>query len=300
MSDTSGSGGSSYPPNEGGRNDGGQGYPPPPPGSSPYPQSPQAPQSPSGYPQGPSGYPQPGYQQGPGAWPPPPPGQGGTPGYPGYPGGGYDERQGRTGWSGLAIASLVTSILLPLIGILVAVPLGIVALVKMSGTRMKGRWMAIAGIVISVLWWAGFITFGVILATQQADRNAAGEITNAGRLDFGDIREGDCINIPGLDNNAEIDTFDLKGVPCSENHNAETVAIIPIQGSSYPGQTNMDDQSNRPCVRAVSQVPGVTAREYQPYILLPNEDLWDGDNGHQVLCFVVKRDFSDMTGSLQN
>ena len=300
MSDTSGPGGSSYPPNEGDPNAGGQGYPPPP-GSSPYPGGQPGPQNPGSHPQGPGGYPpQPGYQQGPGSWPPPPPGQGGYPGYPGYPGGGYDERQGRTGWSGLAIASFVVSILLPLLGILIAVPLGIVALVKMSGTRMKGRWMAIAGIVISVLWWVGIITFGVILATQEADRNAAGDITKAGRIDFGDIVENDCIDIPGLDNNAEIDTFDLKGVPCAEAHNAETVSIIPISGSSYPGQSELNSQANQPCVSAVSQVPGFTAREYQPYILLPNEDLWDSDNGHRVICFVVKRDFSDMTGSLQN
>ena len=190
----------------------------------------------------------------------------------------------------------MVSILLPLLGILIAVPLGIVALVKMSGTRMKGRWMAIAGIVISVLWWVGIITFGVILATQEADRNAAGDITKAGRIEFGDIVENDCIDIPGLDNNAEIDTFDLKGVPCADAHNAETVSIIPISGSSYPGQSELNSQANQPCVSAVSQVPGITAREYQPYILLPNEDLWDSDNGHRVICFVVKRDFSDMTG----
>ena len=129
MSDTSGPGGSSYPPDEGDPNAGGQGYPPPP-GSSPYPGGQPAPQNPGSHPQGPGGYP----QQGSGSWPPPPPGQGGYPGYPGYPGGGFDERQGRTGWSGLAIASFVVSILLPLLGILIAVPLGIVALVKMSGT----------------------------------------------------------------------------------------------------------------------------------------------------------------------
>jgi hypothetical protein len=309
MSDTSGSGGPSYPSNEG------QGYPPPPPGSSGSPQQPQQPQhGQGGYPQG-SGYPQQpqqgqgGYPQGPGypqgypqqgGYPPPPPGQAGYPGYPGYPGGGYED-QGPTGWSGLAIASFVTSIVLPLVGILVAVPLGIVALVKISGTRLKGKVLAIAGIAIAVLWWVAVITFGVILATQQADRDSSGEITKAGRIDFGDIQQGDCVDIPGLDNNAEIDTFDLKGVPCADAHNAETVAIIDITGGdTYPGQSELDNQSNKQCVAAVSQVPGVNAQDYQPYILLPNDDLWKSDNGHRVLCFVVKRDFSDMTGAMQN
>jgi hypothetical protein len=197
---------------------------------------------------------------------------------------------------------LVTSIVLPLVGILIAVPLGIVALVKIRGTRLKGKALAIAGIAIAVLWWVAVITLGVVLATQQADRDSSGAITKAGRIDFGDIQQGDCVNIPGLDNNAEIDTFDLKGVPCAEAHNAETVSIIPITsaGEAYPGQTALDNQSNKQCVAAVSQVPGVSAQDYQPYILLPNDDLWDSDNGHRVLCFGVKRDFSDMTGSMQN
>src|SRR4051794_13198971 len=44
-----------------------------------------------------------------------PPGPGGYPGYPGYPG--SDEAPGPTGYSGLAIASFVTGLVLPLLGI---------------------------------------------------------------------------------------------------------------------------------------------------------------------------------------
>lgn len=258
----------------------GQGYPPPPPGSTPssYPPPP-----------GPAGYPPPGQGY-------PPPGQGGY-GYPGYPGG-YGESQAPAGYSGLAIASFVTGLILPLVGILVAVPLGIVALVKISGTRKKGRWMAIAGIVLSVLWWVAIITFGVILAAQQAERDSSGAISKAGRIDFGDIRAKDCVTIPNLADNAEVDTFDIKGVPCDEAHNAETVAVLPISGSAYPGQAELDNQSSQQCVSAVEQVPGVST-DYRPYVLLPNKDIWDGTDGHRVLCFVVDSSFGDLTGSLQ-
>ncbi len=199
----------------------------------------------------------------------------------------------------MAIASFVTGLILPLIGIVVAVPLGIVALVKLSGTGRKGRWMAISGIVLSVLWWVAVITIAVILAAQHAERDSAGTITKAGKINFGDILENDCVNIPHLADNAEVDTFDLEGVPCADAHNAETVSVLPVPGSTYPGQSELDKQSSRDCVSAVQQVPGVSA-DFRPYILLPNKDIWDGMDGHRVLCFVVDSTFGDMTGSLQD
>ena len=308
MSDTSGTGGPSYPqyPGQGpppssqsGPSDfppqgpdylpPGQGYPPP--GGQGYPAPGQ------GYPAPGQGYPPPGQ-----GYPPPPPGSGhpgpyGPPGYPGYPGGGYGEAQTPEGWSGLAIAAFVVGLVLPLVGILVAVPLGIVALVKISGTRRKGRALAIIGIVASVLWWVGMIVLGLVLASQEADRNSAGEIVSKGRIGFGDIREGDCVSIPDPGGNDNIDTFDLKGVPCDEPHNAQAAAIISISGSSYPGQSSLSDQSLQPCIQAVSGLPGISP-QFMPYRLLPTEGIWNGDSGHRVICFVTKVGFTEFTGSL--
>ncbi|MDQ3307200.1 MAG: DUF4190 domain-containing protein [Actinomycetota bacterium] len=135
-------------------------YPPPysepaapPGGSSPYP---GAPTSPGPYAGGPGG--QPTYPGSPGYGPPGygPPGYG-PPGYgpPGYPGGGYDSPPGSGGWNGLAIAAFVIGLVVPLVGILVAVPLGIVALVKIGKSRQRGKGLAISGMVPSVLWSGG-------------------------------------------------------------------------------------------------------------------------------------------------
>jgi hypothetical protein len=194
----------------------------------------------------------------------------------------------------------VVGLVLPLVGILIAVPLGIVALVKIRGTRQKGKALAIIGMVLSVLWWVGIIGLGVYVESQQAERDDAGIITKAGRIDFGDIRAGDCVRIPDPGGDENIDTFGLKGVPCEESHNAQAAKIIAISGPDYPGQDSLDSQSAQPCIEAVAQLAAVAGGGYQPYRLIPTEAIWKDDSGHRVICFVTKVDFGDFTGSLSN
>lgn len=286
-------------------------------GSSAYPGSGGQPQPPS-YGQNP---PPPVYS---GQPPPPYPGQPTYPGQPPYPGqhppaygspdpnaylgppsyptGGYGmppPSDQQRGWSGLAIAAFVAS-LVPLVGILAAVPLAIIALVKIAKSGDKGKGLAIAAIIISVLWWAGAIILGVWFAGQQVERNDAGEITEEGIVEFGEIRVGDCVNIPDPAGTEDVKPFDLKGVPCGEVHNAQAVSITPIDAESYPGESSLDNQSLKPCLAALTSELDVTVGpgDYLPYRLYPTESVWDDDNSHRVVCFVTKDGFGDMTGSL--
>ncbi len=137
-------------------------YPPPsyPPGYSPEYQAGNPAQYPPPIP------PSPGYQQPPGyggpPYPPGPPQFGGPPagyGPPSYPGGYYPtpDYQGgygpsQPGTNGLAIASLISSFtgLLCLIGSIVAIVLGIIALNQIKQTRQEGYGLAVAGIVIGI------------------------------------------------------------------------------------------------------------------------------------------------------
>jgi len=134
-------------------------YPPPaysPPGYPPgYPaQYPPAIPPPPGYAQ-PPGYGGAPYPQGPPQFAGPPPGYG-PPSYPGgYPGGYYapPDYQVQAGTNGLAIASLVSSFsgfLCCVIGSIVAIVLGVLALNQIKQTRQEGYGLAVAGIVIGV------------------------------------------------------------------------------------------------------------------------------------------------------
>lgn len=226
---------------------------------------------------------------------------------PSYPGGSYGlpppppgQQASQSGWNGLAIGAFVASFV-PLVGILAAVPLAIVALVKIAKTSQRGKGLAIAAIIISVLWWIGVIGLGAWFAGQRVERNDAEQITKAGIVEFGDIRVGDCVNIPDPGSSEDVNPFDLMGVRCSEPHNGQAVAITPIDGESYPGESSLNSQSLKPCAAALrTQLHGVVVGQggYLPYRLYPTESVWDDDNGHRVICFVTKDGFGDMTGSL--
>ena len=112
-------------------------YPPPPPGNYPPPPGNYPPPPPGNYP------------------PPPPPGQGGY---------GYSA-PAPTGTNGLAIASLVCSVigLLCGVGSIVGVILGIVALGQIKKSGQQGRGLAIAGIAVGAV----FLVIGVIVGISM-------------------------------------------------------------------------------------------------------------------------------------
>lgn len=216
-----------------------------------------------------------------------------------YPGSGYDGAEPVGGWSGLAIAAFVVGLVVPLLGLLIAVPLAIVAIVKIGSSRLRGKWLAIAGIVLSVLWWVGFIVLVVYVEGQAAHRDSAERIDEAGSIDFGDIRAGDCVVVPGA-KGGTVDATELEGVPCDVTHNAEAVSIIGIEGTDYPGEAEIQDQSGSQCPADVADLVGGGNADYQPYPLYPDETLWDDQENHRVVCFLVKPGFSDMTSSVKD
>lgn len=261
------------------------------PGQPPY----GSPAQPPVYPP-PSGYPaQPPY----GSPSPPEYSPAHPPAYPGMPGYG-GESAGPPRWSGLAIAAFVVSFV-PLIGLLAVLPLAIVALVKISRSGARGKWLAIAAIIIAVLWWVGAIAIGVWYNSTTVQRNSAGVIVSAGRIDFADIRIGDCVTIPDPAGSAPIQLLDVKGVPCGQPHNTEAVGLIPFDGSNYPGSAVLTARSQAPCVRLTTSYLGIDQLAgYQAYRLLPDESTWNnGEADHHVICFVAKSAFGDMRGSVR-
>ena len=73
----------------------------------------------------------------------------------------WDKSQNQS-WNGMAVASFVLGILPSLI----AVGLGIGALVQIGREGGKGRWMAIVGIVLGALWTV-FLTIVIVVDAQD-------------------------------------------------------------------------------------------------------------------------------------
>jgi hypothetical protein len=96
------------------------------------------------------------------SYPPPPPGGYGYP----PPGPGYPPPQAAVGTNGMAIASLVCSLFgwLCVIGPILGLIFGFIALGQIKQTGQGGRGMAIAGIVIGAIAIVFFIVGGILWA----------------------------------------------------------------------------------------------------------------------------------------
>ena len=133
--------------------------------------------------------------------------------------------------------------------------------------------------------------------STEADRDEAGVIVEAGRLDVADIRDGDCLDVDGLESDGEVGAFDLRGVPCDDAHNAEVAAVEDLPGESdYPGESEVRRQAAQLCGQHQADLPeGMFV-----YPLFPTESLWDSDGGRRAICLAVRPDYSDMTGRQLN
>ncbi|MGH3446976.1 MAG: hypothetical protein ACRDQA_06155 [Nocardioidaceae bacterium] len=268
--------------------------PPPPPGAGGYPGYPEQPpaypgQQPPAYPEQPPAYPQAYGSPDPNAY------LGAPPAFPNYPGGPPGPPPGaRQGWNGLAIAAFVVSFV-PLIDIVVSLPLAIIGLVQIGRTRQRGKGLAVSAIVITVVW-CGLVGLGIWGSTLGPDRNNQGEITEAGQIDFNEVRVGDCVKIPDPAGSGDLDASDVEGVPCGDGHNTEAVSLIPIAGDSYPGEQAIHQESAPKCVADVREYLHGDVSGFQPYRIIPTKGLWeDNDDKHFVICFVAKTGFAEMT-----
>lgn len=264
-------------------------YPPP---AAPPPQYPYSP---------PSQYPPPAQYPPPPQYPPteysPPPQYPPTeysptapPGY--YPTQQYPPTAPKPGVNGFAIASLVLGICS---GPLLAVIFGIIALRQIRRSGQRGRGMAIAGLVLSGIWVLA-VGIGVAIAiATDADRDSSGQLTGSGRVSISDLQPGDCVN------NIQEDRLVTKvdAVPCSQLHSGEVFAVFDLTGSTFPGESNTNDQAEQGCLdRLDDYAPdAVNDDSLDLFYFAPNANSW-GRGDREVVCLALDPN-KQRTGSLR-
>jgi hypothetical protein len=193
--------------------------------------------------------------------------------------------------SGFAIASLVLGI----IGvILLSVIFGIVALVKIRGNpQLRGRGMAIAGLILSGLWLVGIIALIAIGVTASPQRSAAGQVTRAGTTSVYSLRTGDCLQNPGT----RLGILTVRVVPCDQPHNTQVFAVFTVAGSGYPGTAALQRQAATGCHTRIagsinrSLITNSMTLQY----LYPESQSW-ADGHRSITCLVVSS--ANMTSSV--
>lgn len=151
----------------------------------------------------------------------------------------------------------------------------------------------VTGLVISGAWWVGLPGVTTWVATTAAQRNAAGVITEAGRLDLGEIRRGDCVSISGLAESDPTQTLDITGVPCVDPHNAQALFVVVFPDVSYPGEEAIQQQTRLECASHYAEARISGAHEF---MMFPFEKRWSESGGHRAICFITNGG-GRMTGS---
>lgn len=204
-------------------------------------------------------------------------------------------------WS---VVSLVTSTVgLTLVGLVC----GVVGLVRTSGGRRRGRLLAAAGIVVAVLMtilqalllaavWpsvvAGFEAGAVAGAGAAEPEAEPGQVEadseGAGLVPSSSLGVGDCFQDP------DTETFyDVLTVPCTRPHDAEVVAVVELDGTTWPGDDEVGDQAWDACMVAAAdafEAAGVDGADYEFWTFTPTRESWLLDGDRQTTCLAYGLD----------
>jgi nitrite reductase/ring-hydroxylating ferredoxin subunit len=201
----------------------------------------------------------------------------------------------KAGTNGFAIASFVLGLLG---GVLLSVIFGVVALNKLRYRRQRGKGLAIAGLCLSGVWVAGIAAVLVVNSLTASHRSTTtGQITKKGHLDVFSLRTGDCFQNPsGSQSNPGL--TQVTAVPCTSSHDAQVIAQLPVQGSTYPGRVTFREQAMRGCkasIRADVDRSKLTSTMKLLW-LYPLPEAWA--HGERTISCLVVDSSQDLTSSL--
>jgi Septum formation len=219
------------------------------------------------------------------------------PGYPAYPGPAYPY-PGTWGaqppayppakaWDGFSIAALVTALVLlwP-----VAFVLAIVGIARTGPrSRLQGRWLAVAALLISIL--EGILTgllvvVGVIVAHSDI-ANTAADLARGDRILTSGVDRGDCFVAP------ETLTFDIlssvKKQDCVTTHEVEGIArTSEYADGPYPGESHLRRLAMPTCSGALLDIRQRHREEHSLIVitLVPTRRAWEWGDA-TVICAVL-------------
>ncbi|MFE9477785.1 DUF4190 domain-containing protein [Streptomyces spororaveus] len=224
------------------------------------------------------------------SWPPPPPRQGWGP-PPGY-------GQHPPALNGFALASLLSGLLcLPPLGI----AFGIAALVQITKRGDRGKALAIVGLVVSVVMTGAMVFAAGRVLSSIDDRveslhayaDVEGELT-----DLGDLRAGDCFNVPGGDLIDERPA--TYRIDCAQVHHGEVTAAKVLDGPDVPESREADRASEDVCWKAQDEYAMDTwaLPEYaEMFYYAPSRQSWH--QGDRMLLCVIGTTDEEWRGSLR-
>jgi hypothetical protein len=209
----------------------------------------------------------------------------------------------------LAVASLVLGILgITVIGAVVSVVLGFMALGQIRRTGQRGRGLAIAGLGLSALWLVLIGAYFVLHGNSPAQPPAAGghgssptpaTSSQSGTLSTNvfSLRPGQCFQNPPA-NQTVLGVTYVTVVPCSTAHNAQVFVQFNATGAGYPGVQALKRQADTGCHARIrqnvqtSKIKNTMTLHY----LYPLQSSWT--SGHKTISCLIVNSKANLTSSL--
>ena len=243
---------------------------------------------------------------------------------------GHRARAGKT--DGFAIASLLLGVFgITVIGAILSINLGIMALRRVRRTGQPGRGLAIAGLVLSTISLL-IVTFFVLGAGKGPSQpSASGGPSSAsgghsspsgarGSPSGGDsssptakpsssaspgspstnvfaLQPGQCFQNPSA-SQTELGFTYVTVVACTKPHNAQAFAQVTVKGTSWPGTDAVKRQADSLChaqIKANVQISKITSSMSLRY-LYPLESSWAG--GHRTITCLIVNSTPDLKTSV--
>ncbi|MFD4634941.1 DUF4190 domain-containing protein [Streptomyces sp. NPDC058284] len=253
----------------------------------------------------------------------PPPGQQGVWGQAGPPPGqvpyqpwpGPYSPYSRPPVNGFAIASLVLGILCFLPG--VGLVFGLVALAQIKKKGERGKGLAIAGSIVSVV---GLLLLVLTVATGGARdfvegfRDAARE-SRQGAGGF-PVDKGGCFDAPDGSIDSMRYAFQVEEVPCAGRHDGEVFGSFRLNDARYPGQDAVAELARSRCTdlqygytggngdgngngNGDGNGDGLGAGAAEIYYFMPDRTTWRQGDRHVTCIFGAVDPEHPLTGSLR-
>jgi hypothetical protein len=168
---------------------------------------------------------------------------------------------------------------------IVSVVLAVQVLGKSKYSHGHGKGMAVAALIIVPLWIVVIIALVALDATNDAERDTAGAVTQSGDVPSRDLRQGDCVADKDLVGDSIIT---VKVTPCDKPHFFETYATFTMPDGDYPGDADVIRFAEGGCIARYEKFVGLPFEESTLGMtyLYPLESSWSLEK--DVSCMITQ------------
>lgn len=195
---------------------------------------------------------------------------------------GYAPAPRRRSTNGLAVTTLVIGVAgFLVVTIPVNLILGLVALVRTRRRGDKGTGLAVAGLLLSVLWAVGIgVGVNALLKSPDPKRDANGQVSTAQQAGPDKLRVGDCV---ARSNTGEV--VDVKVQPCGTPGSDKVFAVFDLPAGPWPGDTAAGADADKGCTRRYAASHRQEGRESELTYFAPTKTRW-ALGYRKVVCMV--------------